>query len=526
MDKFITKSKEKFGTTFNYDNMNYISTKKSINLLCTKHNNTFTISTRSHLDSQFGGCVTCDKDYRFEQLLIQSNKKHGDRFKIIKNSFKNYLNNIQVECKMHGLFESKPQNYLSQNNGGCSKCINKYDFSYLRDESKNLFNDNYDFSNFNFIAIDDKSTIRCIKHNVNILTCGKTHLRSSFGGCLKCASENKKKRVKSINNEEEQIKIPKKLKQSKDIKKEKKIITLEKDEKFKLLNLDNYDNLYKVSNYGKIFSIKTNIYMKTTENKNGYPLVRLSDKNGKSSIFRVHRLVGLMFVVNPYNNPFVDHIDNIRNNNYYKNLRWVTHKENMLNRSTDNNYTKQNQKIINQINENKSITTNNYYKNIGIIEGYDLSNYKINEYGNIINCLTDKQRKYMICDGYITVRLTDKNKNIKNFIVHRLIGYLFVKKPQNYEKNFVINHIDNNRLNNYYKNLEWCSSKENTTKYFTKRLMQLDLKTGKVINEFKTFLEAYTYLGKTYGSDISKCCKGIYKNAIGFGWKIQNNILK
>lgn len=52
---------------------------------------------------------------------------------------------------------------------------------------------------------------------------------------------------------------------------------------------------------------------------------------GKS--YKVHRLIALAFHPNPNNLPMVDHIDRNRQNNKPENLRWVTHKENIVNQS-------------------------------------------------------------------------------------------------------------------------------------------------------------------------------------------------
>lgn len=41
---------------------------------------------------------------------------------------------------------------------------------------------------------------------------------------------------------------------------------------------------------------------------------------------------------------------------------------------------------------------------------------------------------------------------------HRLVAMLFLDNPKN-EK--VVNHIDGNKLNNHYENLEWCSHYHN-----------------------------------------------------------------
>ena len=91
----------------------------------------------------------------------------------------------------------------------------------------------------------------------------------------------------------------------------------------------------------------------------------------------------------------------------------------------------------------------------------DFSDYFINEYGNVMKY--SKNVKYSISDGYFCVSICDKNeKKYKSMRIHRLVAYVFLNKPYNFTDDFVVNHIDNKQLNNYYKNLEWCTSKENT----------------------------------------------------------------
>lgn len=46
----------------------------------------------------------------------------------------------------------------------------------------------------------------------------------------------------------------------------------------------------------------------------------------------------------------------------------------------------------------------------------------------------------------------------KLFSIHRAVAKLFVQNPENKPQ---VNHIDGNDKNNFYKNLEWVSSKEN-----------------------------------------------------------------
>lgn len=96
-----------------------------------------------------------------------------------------------------------------------------------------------------------------------------------------------------------------------------------------------YEGLYQVSNTGKVRSLN---YMHTGKihqisprtTKDGYQDVLLH-KNGVRKLIRVHRLVAIAFIPNPYNKPEVDHIDTNPSNNNVENLRWVTSLENKQN---------------------------------------------------------------------------------------------------------------------------------------------------------------------------------------------------
>lgn len=57
--------------------------------------------------------------------------------------------------------------------------------------------------------------------------------------------------------------------------------------------------------------------------------------------------------------------------------------------------------------------------------------------------------------GYLAVRLCGKTK-----MVHRLVAEYFCNyQPDSH--NDVVNHIDGDKLNNHYSNLEWCTMRDN-----------------------------------------------------------------
>ena len=78
-------------------------------------------------------------------------------------------------------------------------------------------------------------------------------------------------------------------------------------------------NIWEISNYGRV---KRNGEIYECKTHGGYLIF--------SNHF-LHRAVAELFIPNPNNYNEVDHIDGNKLNNHYSNLRWCTHKENMLN---------------------------------------------------------------------------------------------------------------------------------------------------------------------------------------------------
>lgn len=60
-------------------------------------------------------------------------------------------------------------------------------------------------------------------------------------------------------------------------------------------------------------------------------------------------------------------------------------------------------------------------------------------------------------NGYAMIIL-HKNKQLTPIKIHRLVALLFVPNPENKP---MVNHKDGNKMNSYYKNLEWVTRSEN-----------------------------------------------------------------
>ena len=79
-------------------------------------------------------------------------------------------------------------------------------------------------------------------------------------------------------------------------------------------------------------------------------------------------------------------------------------------------------------------------------------NLSVSKSGNVIYNGVGIEPK--IEDGFFVVRLREHEKPIK---VHRLVADAFIPNPK---KKLIINHIDNNRLNNNVNNLRWATIQE------------------------------------------------------------------
>lgn len=75
----------------------------------------------------------------------------------------------------------------------------------------------------------------------------------------------------------------------------------------------------------------------------------------------------------------------------------------------------------------------------------------------------NKTRNQCACKkGYLRVWSPGFIKKRRSFMVHRLVALAWLECPEGYDK-MDVNHIDANKANNHFSNLEWVTHQENMT---------------------------------------------------------------
>lgn len=94
-----------------------------------------------------------------------------------------------------------------------------------------------------------------------------------------------------------------------------------------------------------------------------------------------------------------------------------------------------------------------------------------------------------------------KNGKPKDYLVARLVAMAFLGEPP---KDFTVNHIDGNRLNNNISNLEWLSLKDNIRHGFKTGLYHniqkpVEIKVNEKTIHFNAMAELDVYLNRSKG---------------------------
>jgi len=160
------------------------------------------------------------------------------------------------------------------------------------------------------------------------------------------------------------------------------------------------------------------------------------------------------------------------------------------------------------------------------IKGFE--NYLVSESGTIINSKTGRNLKNSLnTNGYEIVQIS-QNGYSKNLTIHRIVYAAYVGDITD---GFEVNHIDGNKRNNHFTNLELTTHKENMYKavltgniksgedsWNSRVVLKKHVITGEILSEYGSIRLATKDTGVS-GPCISNCINGKRITAGGFKWE-------
>jgi hypothetical protein len=127
--------------------------------------------------------------------------------------------------------------------------------------------------------------------------------------------------------------------------------------------------------------------------------------------------------------------------------------------------------------------------------------YIITEHGDVFNKHGEKRKLQKQKNGYLSYCFYFKN-HYQRISIHRIVASLYIDNPK---MKMDVNHIDGNKTNNFYKNLEWLTRSENQQYSYDngsrdkhkKQVYCLDKNNNKIIMKYNSMSEASRSTGTT-----------------------------
>ncbi|QFG09176.1 homing endonuclease [Arthrobacter phage Sporto] len=156
------------------------------------------------------------------------------------------------------------------------------------------------------------------------------------------------------------------------------------------------------------------------------------------------------------------------------------------------------------------------------VEGYP--NYAVSNYGRVVNVRTDQLLSLRPNDrGYLRVRLSNPDHQLRDFYVHKLVGWAF----WNFDLNDQTIHYDGDVQNNHATNLRLRKRvrKETNTRPLVgsetqeyKRQWGQKIRIVETDEVFSTVRDCADYINGDYSS-IYACLRGVRKSHRGYSFE-------
>ena len=134
---FIQESTKIHNNKYDYSNIIWKNTGIKVKIICNEHGE-FEQRPSNHLMGK--GCSYCSGVGRITKTIFleRAHKIHGDKYEyIISNNEVRNTKNIEIKCKVHGIFTQTPNNHLKGT--GCPNCCKNAKITNENGNTSSLF---------------------------------------------------------------------------------------------------------------------------------------------------------------------------------------------------------------------------------------------------------------------------------------------------------------------------------------------------------------------------------------------------
>jgi 16S rRNA G966 N2-methylase RsmD len=235
---FVEKARLVHGQLYDYLDKNYVNNKTDIHIYCKKHEYTFIQRPDNHLEGQ--GCIKCSKEPKIvfidensntdsddviskdlsdnfivmneedlepynlknktfrDKFIFDAKNKYGDTYIYSSVQYINNRENVDIECKIHGIFKQTPSNHLNKCTFPgikCPKCSKELQLKNQSEKNGKKFiekaikihNGEYTYEKVDYKNDRTDVIINCLKHGYFKQTPGNHNRSKNPCGCQKCA---------------------------------------------------------------------------------------------------------------------------------------------------------------------------------------------------------------------------------------------------------------------------------------------------------------------------------------------------
>ncbi len=190
--EFLERCTTTHGTKFDYSMAKYVNAVTKVTIKCNTCNHIWQVTPNNFLNNHTkSGCPECKRIRQIgrgtkttDKIINEIKLVHGDRFLYDQLVYINCKTKITVGCKVHGYFEKWPNDL--KHGSSCPLCSGSKVIpeDFLKEMADK--HTNFDFSKFEYISANTKSTVICSRHGEFLQTPSGLKNAKPNHGCAKC----------------------------------------------------------------------------------------------------------------------------------------------------------------------------------------------------------------------------------------------------------------------------------------------------------------------------------------------------